>query len=265
MLKANKIIGIVYSDNSKKYVEDLKKIIAEKGSKGHCIETIVIDDSLLDSKRAIDKRVFNNLDKCDFGFVFLTKDIETKEGTFISKPNVLLEWGYLRGRLDEEHVWCVIDFPHEEIDNKKYILPSDYISEYMEKIDENNSLLDLQHLVDKLLKIHKITKLDNYDGNDLIGSLVLNSNYRTDFEALFTEDKLMQINHYSLKYQQEEILKIWIKEKEKLSDGGQIIYLFERMVFLPFFPEKVIRGKLMDFYLLKIKIEMNMYLCAGSF
>lgn len=71
MIKANKKNGVVYCGNSKKYVNELKQIVIRKRSEGYCIETMIVDDDLIDSERKIDKRVFKNLDKCDFGIVFL--------------------------------------------------------------------------------------------------------------------------------------------------------------------------------------------------
>ena len=75
---------------------------------------MVVDENLIDAERKIDKRVFNNLDKCEFGIVFLTKDLKIADHTYVSKPNVLIEWGYLRGRLEEKNVWCITDFTHSE-------------------------------------------------------------------------------------------------------------------------------------------------------
>jgi len=259
MIRANKKIGVVYCVNSKKYVDDLKKIIICKRSEGYCIETMVVDEYLIDAERKIDRRVFKNLDNCDFGIVFLTKDLKIAGDIYVSKPNVLIEWGYLRGRLEGKNVWCITDFPHSEIETQKYMLPSDYAAEITDEISGNNSMYDLKKIVDKFINAHKIIKLENYDVNDLVGSLILNPYYRTDFEALFTVGKLAQIDQYSLSFQQEEIFRIWKEEKEKLSEGGQIVYLFERMVFLPFLPEKIISGKLMDFLSVENK-EDNRYI-----
>lgn len=35
----------------------------------------MVDEEIIDIERKIDARVFNNLDKCNYGIVFLTKDI----------------------------------------------------------------------------------------------------------------------------------------------------------------------------------------------
>ena len=261
MIKANKKVGIVYCGNSEKYVDELKRNIFEKKREGYCIETIVVDNKLINPERMIDERVFNNLDKCDYGIVFLTKDLTMKDGKSVSRPNVLLELGYLRGHLGKNKIWCITDFPHKDIEEKEYLLPSDFVAEVPEEIDKNNYKSGLKRVVEKFISTHNIVKLDNYDANDLVSSLILNPYYRTDFEELFSKDKLMQINKFSLQCQQEEIFEMWIDEKDKLEDAGQIIYLFERMVFLPFFPKKIIYDKLLDFLSVKIW-EDNEYLYA---
>lgn len=137
MIKTNKKIGIVYCGNSKKYVDEFEKVIIEKKSEGYCIETVVVDNELIDSERMIENRVFANLNKCDYGIVFLTKDLEIEEGKFVSRPNVLLELGYLRGRLKRDCTWCITDFSHEEIESQIYLMPSDFVGEVPEEIDNN--------------------------------------------------------------------------------------------------------------------------------
>lgn len=251
MIRANKKIGIVYCGNSEQYVEEVENIIRDKKSEGYCIETVVVNDKLIGTERMIDRRVCNNLDNCDYGLVFLTKDLKIGDNKYVSRPNVLVELGYLRGRLKDDCVWCVTDFPYKEIQDQTYMLPSDFAAEVIEEIDKNNFRQRLKILVDKFIKAHAVMKLEHYDANDLVGSLLLNSHYKTDFEVLFYQDKLDIINRYSLKCQQIEIFKMWISEKEKLSEAEQIIYLFERMVFIPFFPEQVTQGKLMEFLSVK--------------
>lgn len=251
MIRANKKIGVVYCANSKEYVKHLCEIIVGKKTEGYCLETIVVDNEIIDSERMLDARVFSNLDKCDYGMVFLTKDLQVGDGKFISKPNVLIELGYLRGRLGKNHIWCITDFPHKDIEEGKYLLPSDFVAEIPEEIDENNDKEDLERVVERFIKTNKIIKMEDYDANNLVRSLILNPHYRTDYETLFDKDRLVEINKYSLQCQQEEILEMWMNEKEKLDEAGQIIYLFERMVFLPFFPQNLKPGKLSEFVSVK--------------
>lgn len=259
MIRANKKIGIVYCASSEEYVEHLREIIDMKKSEGYCVETIVVDNEIIDSERMLDARVFSNLDKCDCGMVFLTKDMQVEDDKYISRPNVLIELGYLRGRLGKNHIWCITDFPHKEIEEGKYLLPSDFVAEIPEEIDRNNDKADLGRVVERFIRTNNIVKLQNYDTNNLVASLILNPNYRTDYEMLFDKERLEEINKYSLKYQQEEIFEAWIAEKEKLDAAGQIIYLFERMVFLPFFPQNIKCGKLSEFVSVKNN-ENNEYI-----
>lgn len=247
MVGLNKKIGIVYCGNSRKYADALKTIIEDKIKEGYCIKPIMVTDELEDPNRDLTRFVFDNLDKCDFGIVFFTKDFQLEDNTFTAKPNVLIELGYLRGRLKRDSIWCITDFPYKEIDKSVYIWPSDYLSEKVEIIDKNNYICDLKDVVDKFIKAQKIEKQDSYNANNMVRSLILNSAYKTSFEMLFSEDKVTMINKYSLQYQQEEIFEMWMQEKEQLSDAEQIIYLYERMVFIPFFPEEIISNKLVDF------------------
>lgn len=87
----------------------------------------------------------------------------------------------------------------------------------------------------------------------MIKSIILNNKYKTKFKIIFSEEGLGMINKYSLKYQREKIFKMWIQEKEELSAVEQIIYLYEHIVFVSFFPEKEIGDKLMDF----LSVEYN--------
>lgn len=247
MVGLNKKIGIVYCGNSMKYGKTLEKIIDDKIKEGYCIKPIMVTNELEDPKRDLTQLVFDNLNKCDFGIVFFTKDFKLENNTFAAKPNVLIELGYLRGRLARNAIWCITDFPYEEIDKSVYMWPSDYLSEKIETIDQKNYQSDLMDVVNKFISAQKIVKQDNYNANNLVRSLILNSDYKTSFEMLFSKDKVTMINKYSLQYQQEEIFKMWIEEKKQLSGAEQIIYLYERMVFIPFFPEEVIYDKLMDF------------------
>lgn len=92
MIRPNKKIGIVYSFNSIKYANELKQIIINYRTEGYCIEPIMVDNFLLDQERNIELRVFDNLSKCDYAFVFLTKDLYiNSKDMFVSKPNSL-EW-----------------------------------------------------------------------------------------------------------------------------------------------------------------------------
>ena len=97
------------------------------------------------------------------------------------------------------------------------MLPSDYVTEITDEIDKNNSKNDLKKIIDKFIKVHKIIKLKNYNVNDLVGSLILNPYYSTDFETLFTVGKLSKIDQYSLRFQQKEICRIWKEEKKNLA------------------------------------------------
>lgn len=153
MIRPNKKIGIVYSFNSIKYANELKQIIINYRTEGYCIEPIMVDNFLLDQERNIELRVFDNLSKCDYAFVFLTKDLYiNSKDMFVSKPN-------------------------------------------------------------------------------------------------------------SLEWQLKEIFSIWMSEKSMLSDAEQIVYIFERIVFLPFFPEKIIGSQLIDFLSVDVT-EENSYIMA---
>lgn len=256
MLRPNTKIGIVYSQNSKKYAEDLKEIITQRRQQGYCIDYVMVDEKIIDTEREIGARVFSNLNKCSYGIVFLTKDICINYETYqyVSKPNVLLELGYFKGRINKNNIWCIIDFQHEEV-NDKYLMPSDIPAEVLEIIDKNNCYNSISKIFDKFIETNQIVRLKNYNANDLDSSLLLNSFYKTNYSTLFLESQLKAIEKFSVKWQAEEIIDIWMEEKELLSDVEQIIYLFERMVTLPFFSEELISERLDNFLQVELTTE----------
>lgn len=248
MIRPNIKIGIVYSQNSKKYAIDLKKIIMQRRQEGYCIDVVMVDEEIIDIEREIDACVFKNLDKCSYGIVFLTKDICIKDESYqyVSKPNVLLELGYFKGRINKNNIWCITDFSYKEF-KEKYLMPSDIPAEVLEVIDKNNSYNNISKIFDKFIVINRIIKLENYNANDLDSSLLLNPHYKTNYATLFLENQLKTIEKFSVKWQAEEIINIWMEEKEMLSDVERIIYLFERIVMLPFFSADLFGEKLDNF------------------
>lgn len=264
MIRPNVKIGIVYSKKSKYYASLLKKIIIQYRQEGYCIDAVMVDEEIIDKERTIDIRVFNNLDKCNYGIVFLTKDLKIENNIYeyVSKPNVLLELGYLRGFINKNNIWCVADFCYKEIDDKKYMLPSDIPSEILEVVDKNNIYNSIKKIFDKFIITNNIPKLDNYDANDLVNSLILNPFYKTNYSTLFLNNQLKAIEKYSVNWQEKEIFSIWTQEKEMLSDIQQIIYLFERIVMFPFFSEELIREELSDFLYIELTTESKyVYAC----
>lgn len=256
MIRPNIKIGIVYSQNSRKYADDLKKIIMQHRQDGYCIDVVMVDEEIIDIERKIDERVFNNLDKCNYGIVFLTKDISinNEDYQYISKPNVLLELGYFKGHINKNNIWCIADFQYKEVKDK-YMMPSDMPAEVLEMIDKNNSYNSINKIFDKFITVNQILKLENYNANDLDSSLILNPLYKTNYSTLFLNDQLKAIEKFSIKWQVKEIFDIWIKEKEMLSDVEQIIYLFERMVMIPFFTEDIISERLDKFIYINLTTE----------
>lgn len=256
MIRPNVKIGIVYSQNSKKYADDLKKLITQRRQQGYCIDVVMVDEEIIDAEREIGTRVFNNLDQCSYGIVFLTKDIHINDESYqyVSKPNVLLELGYFKGRLNKNNIWCIIDFQYKEVKDK-YLMPSDIPAEVLEIIDKNNSYNSISKIFDKFIATNQIIRLENYNANDLDSSLLLNPLYKTNYSTLFLERQLKAIEKFSVKWQAEEILSIWMKEKEMLSDVEQIIYLFERMVMLSFFSEELINERLDNFLYVELATE----------
>ncbi len=263
MIRPNIKIGIVYCDNSKRYAKKLKDIIEEYRRKGYPIEPIMVDEDLIDQERSIEAHVFNNLNECNYSMVFLTKDLSINNKTYkyVSNPNVLIELGYFRRHLKENCTWCIIDFSYKEVEDNIYLKPSDISAEIFRIVDPNNSDNSIKRVFEKFITANNIVRLDNYDSDDSISSLILNSNYRTDYTELFCNSQLEVINKYSIKWQLSEIFNIWLQEKNKLDDTEKIIYLFERMVFIPFFPEKIVGSKLLDFLYVDRK-NVNAYVNA---
>lgn len=186
MIRPNVKIGIVYSQNSRKYAEDLKTIITQHREQGYCIDYLMVDEEIIDTEREIDARVFNNLNKCSYGIVFLTKDICINDECYqyVSKPNVLLELGYFKGHINKNNIWCITDFQYKEVKDK-YMMPSDMPAEVLEVIDKNNSYNSISKIFDKFITTYQIMKLENYNVNDLDSSLLLNPCYKTNYSTLF--------------------------------------------------------------------------------
>lgn len=260
MIHTNIKLGIVYCNNSMKYANELSNIIKEYRKNGYCIEPIIINKDLVDNERSIEKRVFNNLDKCDFAFIFFTKDIQIADNKdyYISKPNVLLELGYFLGKISWNNIYIIIDFPYSHI-NHSYLLPSDIPDKFLEEIDKNNSKSTLSVLFERFINanINAFVRLEEYNANNLIQSILLNQNYRTNYQNLFTQAQSKSIEKLSIEWQLEEILDIWIEEKITLSNIEQIMYLFERIVFLPFFPREYLGEKINKFILIDYKDQNN--------
>lgn len=266
MIRPNKKIGIVYCANSNKYANELVSIINEYGKNGYCIEPIKIDDKLIDSETDIEKRVFENLKKCSFAFVFLTKDLLIQDtSTFTSKPNVILELGFFMGHLDNNNnIWCIIDFPYDDIKSGKYMVISDIPSKYYHFINATDSFFGIKTIFDNFIKVQKqsISQMKNYNANDLVTSLVLNSSYKTDYRKIFTIEQLSVIKKFSLEHQLEECLNIWTNEKSLLSEIQEIVYLYERIIFIPFFKDdNIIRKIINDFLFVDLEIN-NAYISA---
>ena len=93
MIRPNKKIGIIYSGNSQNYAKELKKIIIDYRTNGYCIEPIMVDSSLLDQEQDIELRVFNNLSKCDYAFVFLLRTYTLRVIKYFYQ-NLMLYWNW---------------------------------------------------------------------------------------------------------------------------------------------------------------------------
>lgn len=261
MIKPNKKIGIVYCGKSHDYAKELDEIIKRYRGSGYCIESVLIDNNYTDKEKNLELRVFNNLGKCNYAFVFLTKDFLVREDgkdVYVSNPNVLIEYGFFRCLLDKNLIHCIIDFSYEEVKNGTYRNPSDMLEKYYEIIDSNNSKNMLENVFKNFLSLNSkdIVKLEYYT-NDLISSLILNRKYKTDFKHIFTQKQLCMIEKYSIKYQLKEILNIWFKEKAMLNCKEQIIFIFERIILLQFFPEEILN---IDDFLGIEECEENNYL-----
>lgn len=264
MIKSKTKIGIVYSAASHKYAKELDDIIKEFRKRGYCIESVVIDNAFQGEEQNLERRVFDNLSKCNYAFVFLTKDLVLahEESQFVSRPNVIMELGFLRKCIGRNSIECIIDFPYSDIERNIYLLPSDIMGNMCYSIDPYNSYNALKIRVENFLLTHSndINRLNYYDANDLISSLILNNKYKTDYRRLFSVEQFDSIKKYSIKYQLSEILEIWKEEKAALCDVEQIVYLFERIVFLPFFSDDL-SGTLND--LMHIELyEDNPYINA---
>lgn len=81
------------------------------------------------------------------------------ESQFVSKPNAIMELGFLWKCIGRDSIKCITDFPHHDIEKKIYLLPSDIDSNVCYSIDTNNSNNNLKVLFESFfensLKYHK--------------------------------------------------------------------------------------------------------------
>ena len=141
---------------------------------------------------------------------------------FGMSPNVVFEVGYL---------WTVL--PPEKIrfvtvckEFSKIKFPSDLPNPFFYSYDTFGQFFC--NIVEKILKAPKCK------------SLLENENYQCDYNSLFTKEELQGFD--SLRKPAEEhfkaIDKFWKEQASELNaDEARIIFVFERLIFIPYFPQ----------------------------
>lgn len=137
--------------------------------------TTVLSVKIMDATPSefLSKQLYSTLDSSTFGIMLMTKDIETKSGEFVCKPNVYHELGYLMKHLGKKRVLIVSEkgviMPSNVQDIIRFDFDADRISfRYLEVIQHLNKILNMpksiminalnRHLVrlDKFLREGKI-------------------------------------------------------------------------------------------------------------
>ena len=137
-------------------------------------------------------------------------------------PNVAFEVGYF---------WTVL--PHEKIrfvsickEFPKIKLPSDLPTPYFYPYNEFDNFFG--KIVKEILKVPKC----NF--------LLENKNYQCDYNLLFTKEELQEFDSLRKPAEAhfEAVDKLWKEQALELnSDKARIIFMFERLIFIPYFPQ----------------------------
>ena len=100
----------------------------------------------------LSNQLYTTLDSCTFGVMIMTKDIETKNGEFVCKPNVYHELGYLMKQLGKKRVLIVsekgIIMPSNVQDIIRFDFDNDRISfRYLDVVQHLNKMLSIPKIV----------------------------------------------------------------------------------------------------------------------
>jgi hypothetical protein len=141
---------------------------------------------------------------------------------FGMSPNIVFEVGYL---------WTVL--PPEKIrfvtickDFSKIKFPSDLPNPFFYSYNTFGQFFG--NIVEKILKAPKCN------------SLLKNNNYQCDYNSLFTKEELQGFDSLRKTAQAhfEAIDKLWKEQALELNtDEARIIFMFERLIFIPYFPQ----------------------------
>jgi len=141
---------------------------------------------------------------------------------FGMSPNIVFEVGYL---------WTVL--PPEKIrfvtickDFSKIKFPSDLPNPFFYSYNTFGQFFC--NIVEKILKAPKCN------------SLLENANYQCDYNSLFTKEELQGFDSLRKTAQThfEAIDKLWKEQALELNtDEARIIFIFERLIFIPYFPQ----------------------------
>ncbi len=100
----------------------------------------------------LSNQLYTTLDSCTFGIMLMTKDIETKNGEFVCKPNVYHELGYLMKQLGKKRVLIVSEkgviMPSNVQDIIRFDFDNDRISfRYLDVVQHLNKMLSIPKTV----------------------------------------------------------------------------------------------------------------------
>lgn len=100
----------------------------------------------------LSKQLYTTLDSSTFGIMLMTKDIETKNGDFVCKPNVYHELGYLMKHLGKKRVLIISEkgviMPSNVQDIIRFDFEEDRISfRYLEVVQRLNKILSFPKTV----------------------------------------------------------------------------------------------------------------------
>ncbi|GAB6123015.1 hypothetical protein JCM30204_41650 [Dysgonomonas termitidis] len=158
-----------------------------------------------------------------------------------ASQNVVLETGLIWGTLGFKGIKFISTFSHNDLNNQ-YDLPSDFPNHHILQLSTANMDTEIKTIVSNSLidgGLHIVPYVN----------LLTDSAYGVNYRELFSGEQLREIaglksTHVDNEHKITHIEKfrliadIWTREIQSLRyDDERIVYIFERLVFVPYFPK----------------------------
>lgn len=252
MIRFFKILLIYSGDESKNVANDMKEAIRK--SNFPVIVTVVDDEYYSNrSQETLSDKIFAAIDGSHYVISFLTKAItiqhDKKSIHYTARPNLWFELGYMRNVVKPKYIKYLCTFPYTCIESKEFLIASDLPEADFKELTEKNTVTKIWKEFAIQLCNENILPILPQKG---ASRLLFNSEYKTDYRYLFTQDELEALsnahpeNQYYIlwdKWHSEHELFLMLENQNKAKNRKLIhwhlLYLFERVVFFMVFPESL--------------------------